>query len=184
MRQPGKRSRAANVLLAALVPLAVAGVVSPAAANCGSFYFELGYDPATMTSASSIHGTISDADIAIVTGWEGKLPVGYDNTGSISYVPTRLLGELRDQLEQSQAPEAGDALGWIREKMGAYSSTPTPEIASNLLSAITGSEKSYFCGKKALPDGHCPSDCTPTDNPKTCSGCGCAGEKTFPDACP
>ncbi|MDQ7006313.1 MAG: hypothetical protein Q9Q40_03700 [Acidobacteriota bacterium] len=184
MRRLMNRRKAAHALCCTLLSMAVAGVVSPVTADCGSFYFELGYDPVTMSSAAIVHGTISEADIAVVNGWEGRLPVGYDTTGSISYVPTRLLGELRDQLEVSQATEAGDALGWIREKMGAYSSTPTQDIATHLLSAMTGSEKSYFCGKKALPDGHCPSDCTPSDNPKTCTGCGCAGEKTFPDACP
>jgi len=55
------------------------------------------------------------------------------------------------------------------------------EIPGNVLSAVLGAEKSWYCGERALPDGHCPSDCTPTDNPKTCGGCGCAGEKTFPE---
>ncbi len=154
---------------------------SPEQAGQPIFHFELAYDASTGTSSAFIYGTLSRADIAAVKSWRGKLPVGYAADVGGSFVPTRLLGHLRDQLQNSTAPERDAALNWILDRMGSYSAMPTSSIPESVLSLVLGKEKSYWCGERTMPDGHCSSNCTASDNPRTCSGCGCAGEKTWPD---
>ncbi len=153
----------------------------PTGAEEPVFQFETAYDASAGKSSAFIYGTLSRKDIAAVTGWLGKLPANYPADGRGSFVPTRLLGELRDQLKDSDAPEAKAALDWILDRMGFYSGAPVSQIPEAVLSPILGIETSKWCGVSTKLDGRCPSDCTPTDNPGTCSGCGCSGSKTWPD---
>ncbi|RMD65631.1 hypothetical protein D6833_02670 [Candidatus Parcubacteria bacterium] len=167
-------------MVAALVLLLAVGMLPAAAAGSNApFSLETHYNLVEGTSLVVMRNEHTDAALAQVP-WEGRLPLGVDAKTGATILPTRLLAQLRDILDDSSAPEAWDAAQWLRSFMGQYADSPASEIGRQWLSAILGQEESWWCGERVHPDNSCPGNCTPKDNPGTCSGCGCKGHKIFP----
>ena len=137
------------------------------------------WDDDTRTSKLYLLG--SDEAVIAELSWAVRLPAGYSQDYTIEYVPMRVLAHIRDQADQSSHSEASTAASWIRSKMGSWCDTPLNDIPGSILAPIDTGTTTHWCGKQTTGDGWCPNDCTATDDPYHCGGCGCAADKQFPD---
>jgi hypothetical protein len=169
----GTRAVVASVVAAVSLSAATAvrGSDSPAAL---SFH----YDPGTGTARAFLEA--ADGTVLASHDWPGFLPSGFDSAGDSYYVPTRLLGQLRDAVERSRHPDAGEATAWLRVHMGFYAYAPTSSIPLNQMSGIPlGTETSEWCGDKVDTDKHCLGTCFSPCGVQSCCNCACKGTKTF-----
>jgi hypothetical protein len=126
--------------------------------------------------------TDSSDEILAAHSWSGALPREYlADTGEME-VPTIALGQLRDQLEQSLAPEATDALVFVRELMGALADIPVRELPPILGTWLRCSRYriSEWCGVSVTSEGECVADHQPGMVDSFCSGHACKGTEIRP----
>jgi hypothetical protein len=102
----------------------------------------------------------------------GSVPYTERATG-LPLVPTRLLALLRDDAAAQPGGRAAEA--WLRGLLGDLADAPSSAVSSREMTTVLAGETSNWCGTLVDGDRRCPTDCKPSDDPKTCSGCGCAG---------
>lgn len=155
-------------------------LISCAAAAPAHASLSLEFGRNTQGNASVAYISGHDEATIASQSWSAALPSGFSTDESGIYVPTRLLGCLRDGASSSSHADAAAAVSWMRSLMGTYADTTVSSIPSTSISTVpAASGWAKWCGQTPGADMKCPLTCTPTDTTLVCSGCGCQGVMTF-----
>lgn len=134
---------------------------------------ELHWDKGSGSSQAVVKN--SDDDVLAETPWGGALPRRYSADEEEAEVPILVLGQLRDQLESSAQPEAGDALTFIRDLMDIYADTPVAgmgPLPGVWISYVTISVDEW-CGTVVDTAGECTVPGNPMLQNALCTGYAC-----------
>lgn len=170
--------RTKRIVHACVLSLVMSGIVAVQAFAETSLVFHWDRE----SGASQAVVTNSTGDLLANFPWDGATPLGFDFEKDEIEVPTLLLGELRNQLEESTAEGADVALEFIRGLMGPFADTPLEEISSRVSVGIASSDvvTEEWCGSSIGASGECVEGPESASGNSLCSAHVCKGTSIRP----
>ncbi|RMF72725.1 MAG: hypothetical protein D6738_10520 [Acidobacteria bacterium] len=112
------------------------------------------------------------------------LPLGFTASQTQYLVPTRILGELRDQVAAGESPDRALILERLADLMGDYAETEAQDIGWGVISPIDlGAGFASWCGTRVVGSGKdkectgsCSSPCGIGPKAPGCCQCACYGQ--------